>query len=211
MWSFLQVYELGEALEEYWFAVARDVLDVPQARSGDFGSFGVAAEPAGAGHVWSAGEAGEQRDAVALEVAAVGSAGDAEPQERHGPDVVADLAFDAGFLAGALAGRAAAVKPGCEQVVRQAVAADEGGAHVPAEYRRAVVTAARVAAGQLPAVLPEPAPQRGLAGLRQRAGADAHYPAAAVRAVLAVFAGEVDSLRQAAGTIAAVTQAPRPA
>lgn len=83
----------------------RDAFDVPQALSTDFGSFCVVAEPAGAGQVWSAGEAGKQRDAVALEVAAVGSAGNAEPQERHCPDVVADLAFDAGFLAGALAGR----------------------------------------------------------------------------------------------------------
>ena len=55
---------------------------------------------------------------VALEVATVGSVGNAEPQERHGADVVADLAFDVGFLAGALAGRAVAVKPGGEQVVR---------------------------------------------------------------------------------------------
>jgi hypothetical protein len=103
--------------------VAGDVVDVPQARGADLGSFGVAAEPAGAGLVGSAGDAGEQGDAVFLEVAAVISAGDAEPQERHGADVAADLAFDACFLAGALAGRPVAVKPGSEQVIRQAVAA----------------------------------------------------------------------------------------
>ena len=154
---------------------------------------------------------GQQRDAVALEVAAVGSAGNAEPQERHGADVAAGLAFDAGFLAGALAGRPAAVKPGGEHVIRQAVAADEGSADVPAEHRRAVVAAARVAAGQVAAVLPEPAPQRGLAGRCQRVGADAHHPAAAVRAVLAVLEEEVQALRRAAGTAGALTQATRPA
>ena len=93
----------------------------------DFVSFGVAAEPAGGWQVWSAGEAGQQRDAVALEIAAVGSAGDAELQERHGADVATDLAFDAGFLAGALAGQPTAVKPGGEQVLRRAIAADQGG------------------------------------------------------------------------------------
>ena len=106
------VYELGEPLEEPWLVGCRRRVRRSTGRSADFGSFGVAAEPAGAGQVWSAGEAGQQRDAVALEVAAVGSARNAEPQERHGPDVVADLAFDVGFLAGALAGRAVAVKPG---------------------------------------------------------------------------------------------------
>jgi plasmid stability protein len=80
----------------------------------------VAAEPAGAGLVRSAGKAGQQCDAVPLEVAAVGSAGNAEPQERHGTDIEAGLAFDAGFLAGAFAGRAAAFKPGGEQVIWQA-------------------------------------------------------------------------------------------
>ena len=108
--------------------MAGDVVDVPQAQSVDFVSFGVAAEPAAVEQqVWSAGEAGQQRDAVALEIAAVGSAGDAELQERHGADVAADLAFDAGFLAGALAGQQAAVKPGGEQVLRRAIAADQGG------------------------------------------------------------------------------------
>jgi hypothetical protein len=202
-------------VEEGWLVVARDVLDVPQARLADFGPFGVTAEPAGAGQVWSAGEAGEQRDAVALEVAAVGSAGNAEPQEWHGPDVAADLAFDVGFLAGALAGRPAPVKPGGEQVVPQVVlpvvAEDEGGTDMPAEYRRAVVTAARVAAVQLPAVLPESAPQCGLAGLYQRVGADAHYPRAAVCAVLVVFVEKVEALRWAAGSAGALTQAPWPA
>ena len=69
---------------------------------------------------------------------------------------------------------------------------------MPAEYRRAVVTAARIAAGQLPAVLPEPTPQRGLAGLCERVGADAHHPMAAVRAILAVFVEEIEALRRPA-------------
>jgi len=42
------IHELGESLEESGFVVASGVLDVPQARTADFGSFGVAAEPAGA-------------------------------------------------------------------------------------------------------------------------------------------------------------------
>jgi hypothetical protein len=67
--------------------------------------------------------AGEQSDAVALDIGAVGPAGNAEPQQRHGADVAADLTFDAGFLAGALAGRSVAVEPGGEQVIRQGVAA----------------------------------------------------------------------------------------
>jgi len=66
---------------------------------------------------------------------------------------------------------------------------------MPAEYRRTVVTATWVAAGQLPAVLTEPAPQRGLAGCGQHLGADTHHPAAAVGAVLAVFVEEVGSRR----------------
>ena len=37
-----------------------------------------------------------------------------------------------------------------------------------AEHRRVMVTAARVAVGQLHAMLPEPTPQRGLAGFGQR-------------------------------------------
>ena len=82
---------------------------------------------------------------------------------------------------------------------------------MPAEYRRAVVAAARVAAGQLPAVLPEPAPQRGLAGLCERVSADADYPAVAIRAVLTVFEEEVEALRWAAGPAGAVRQVPRPA
>jgi hypothetical protein len=109
-----------------------------------------------------------------------------------------------------LAGRPVAVKPGSEQVIRQGVAADEGGAHMPAEHRRAVVTAARIAASQVPAVLPEPAPQRGLAGLCQRVGADAYHPAIAVSAVLAVLVEEVQALRRAAGTADALSQVPRP-
>jgi hypothetical protein len=59
--------------------VLSDVFDVPQSRLADLGSLGVAAEPAWAGQVWSVGGAGQQRDAVALEVAAVGSAGNVEP------------------------------------------------------------------------------------------------------------------------------------
>ncbi len=82
---------------------------------------------------------------------------------------------------------------------------------MPAEHRRAVVAAARVAAGQVPAVLPESAPQHGLAGRCQRVGADAHHPAGAVRAVLAVLEEEVQALRRAAGTAGALTQEPRPA
>ena len=45
----------------------------------------------------------------------------------------------------------------------------------------------------------------------QRVGADAHHPAAAVCAVLAVFVEEVEAQRRAAGTDGAVAQAPRPA
>ena len=187
------------------------MFDVLQARSADFGSFGAAAEPAGAGQVWAAGEAGQQRDAVAFQEAAVGSAGNVQPQERHGPDVAADLAFDVGFLAGALAGRAVAVKPGGEQVIWQAVAADEGCADMPTEHRCTMVAAARVAAGQLPAMLPEPTPQRGLAGFGKRVGADAHHPRAVVRAVLAVFVEEVEALERAAGPAGALTQVPWPA
>jgi hypothetical protein len=59
---------------------------------------------------------------------------------------VADLAFDAGFVAGALARPSVAVEPGGEHVIRQGIAADEGGAHMPAEHRRAMVTTARIAA-----------------------------------------------------------------
>ena len=125
--------------------------------------------------------------------------------------MAADHAFDAGLLAGALAARPVAVKPGGEQVFRQAVAADKGGADAPAEHRRAVIAAARVAAGQVPAVLPESAPQHGLAGRCQRVAADAHHPAGAVRAVLAVLEEEVQALRRAAGTAGALTREARPA
>jgi hypothetical protein len=50
--------------------------------------------------------AGKQRDAVALQVAAVGSARNTELQEQHCPDVVTDLTFDVGFPANALARQA---------------------------------------------------------------------------------------------------------
>ena len=59
-------------------------------------------------------------------------------------------------------------------------------------------------------MLPEPAPQRGLAGLGQRVGTDAHHPAAAVSAVLAVLVEEVQALRRAARTAGALMQAPWP-
>jgi hypothetical protein len=49
MWSLLQVYELGQSLEERWFVVARDMFDVPQARPADSGSFSGVAQPARAG------------------------------------------------------------------------------------------------------------------------------------------------------------------
>ena len=208
-------YELGELPEEARFVVASDVLDVPEAQSADFGSFGVVAGPTGAGQVRAAGEARQQSDAVALEVAAVGPGGNVESQERHGPDVAADGAFDAGFLAGTLTGRAVAVKPGREQVAGQVVAADESRAHVPAEYGGPVVAAAGVAAGQLPAVLLQPSQQRRLAGCRQSVGSDSHHPVAAVRAFLAVFEEEVEeeveALRRAAGISGAITQVPWPA
>ena len=125
--------------------------------------------------------------------------------------MAADGAFDAGFLAGTLTGRAVAVQPGREQVAGQVVAADEGGAHVPAEYGGPVVASAGVAAGQLPAVLPQPSPQRRLAGGRQCVGSDPHHPGAAVRAFLAVFEEEVEALRRAAGIAGALTQVPWPA
>ncbi len=69
----------------------------------------------------------------------------------------------------------------------------------------------RVAAGQLPAVLSQPSPQRRLAGCRQSVGSDSYHPMAAVRPLFAVFEEEVDALWRAAGITGAITQAPWPA
>jgi hypothetical protein len=57
----LTICALGQTPKEPAFTLVSDVLDVPQARFADFGSFGVAAEPAFARQVRSADE---QRDAV---------------------------------------------------------------------------------------------------------------------------------------------------
>jgi hypothetical protein len=73
--------------------------------------------------------------------------------------VPADRHLDRGFLAGPAWVRAVAVEPGREQFGWLPVALDERGPDVPPEYRGPVVAAAGVAAGQVPAVLPEPAPQ----------------------------------------------------
>lgn len=116
----------------------------------------------------------------------------------------------ASWLARSLRGRWRSSQ-GCEHFIWQAVAAYQGGAYMPAEYRRAMGADARVAAGQLPAVLAKPTPQRGLAGLCQRVSADADDPGAAVRAVLAVFEEEIDSLWRTTGTAGAVPQTQRPA
>ena len=62
-----------------------DVVGVPQARLAYLLAAGLVAEPAGAGPVVAAGSAGQQGDAVLLDVAAiagsVGVVGDGEPQE----------------------------------------------------------------------------------------------------------------------------------
>ena len=81
---------------------------------------------------------------------------------------------------------------------------------MPPEDRGAVVAATGVAAGQVPAVLPEPVPQGGLAGRGQCVRADPHHPAAVIAADLAVFEEEVDT---AAGAVTgpAVPQPPRAA
>ena len=126
------------------------------------------------------------------------------------PDIAADRHLDRGFLAGPAWVRAVAVEPGREQFRWPLVVLDERGPCVPPEYRGPVAAAAGVAAGQVPAVLPEPVPQGGLAGGGQCVRADPHDAAAAVAADLAVFEEEVDA---AAGAVAgpAVPQLPRAA
>ena len=60
-------------------------------------------------------------------------------------------------------------------------------------------------AGELPAVLPEPTPQGGLAGCRQRMGAHADDPVTAIPADLALLEEEIDALPRPAVGAAAVT------
>ena len=135
---------------------------------------------------------------------------DGKAQHRHGADVAADGHLERGFLVGPAGVGAVAVEPGCEQSGWLPVAVDERGPDVPPEYRGPVVAAAGVAAGQVAAVLPEPAPQGGAAGGGQRVRADPHHAAAAIAADLAVFEEEVDP---AVGAVAglAVPQPPRAA
>ena len=106
--------------------------------------------------------------------------------------------------------RTVAVKPGREQSGWLPVALDERGPHMPTEDRGAVVAATGVAAGQVPAVLPEPVPQGGLAGCGQCVRADPDHPAAVIAADLAVFEEEVDTATGAV-TGPAVPQPPRAA
>jgi hypothetical protein len=128
---------------------------------------GVVPEPARAGLVLASGQLGGERDAVPLDVPAGAGVRDAEPGHRHRPDIAADRHLDRGFLAGPAWVRAVAVEPGREQFRWPPVALDERGPCVPPEYRGPVVAAAGVASGQVPAVLPEPTPQGGLAGSGQ--------------------------------------------
>ena len=66
-------------------------------------------------------------------------------------------------------------------------------------------------AADVPAVLPEPAPQGGLARRGQRVGAHAHHPVPAACAHLARLEEEIDALPRPAVCSVAVTQTARSA
>ena len=74
-----------------------------------------------------------------------------------------------------------------------------------------MVAAARMTATDMPAVLPEPVPQGGLARRSQRVGAHAHHSVLAVCPHLARLEEEVDALPRPAVCSVAVSQTARPA
>jgi hypothetical protein len=73
----------------------------------------------------------------------------------------------------------------------------------------AVITTARMAATDVPAVLPESPPQGGLARRGQRMGTDANDPVTTVRTNLPGLVEEIDTMPRPAISSVAVAQTPR--
>jgi len=168
------------------------MVDVPQTRIADLRSFGVAAEPPRTEEVASAGPARQQRDAVSLNGVTVGAFGDIQPEEWHAADVLADLDLDGCFLRGHLDAGVMSIEPGIEQLVAHPFVTDNRGAHVPPEYRGAVVAAPRVTALDVAAVLSQTLPQHGLARLGERMLPYPDNTRSTVRPMFAAFVEEVD-------------------
>ncbi|MGO9295203.1 MAG: hypothetical protein ACLP52_15240, partial [Streptosporangiaceae bacterium] len=124
--------------------------------------------------------------------------------------MIADGPLDPGLLHRPARSWPVTVEAGIEQLAGQALAPDDRGSDIPAEYRRAVVAAAGMTAAQVPAMLPEPPPQGGLAGRGQPMRPHADDPVPAICAHLTRLEEEIDALPRPPIRSAALPQDARP-